>query len=115
MNFNCSIADPYKRTWVFFFLILFVALLWSVFLLVNEQMIGTSIMMGTLAAFISLFSFTCCAKYRKWIFFYLIVFVALLWAAFLMRQEAMIWVSILLVIVSVGMSMFSFMFCETEQ
>ena len=112
MEITCTIPD--KRTWVFFFLILFVALLWASFLMVTGEMLGTSVMLAILAGFISLFSFTCCAKYRSWIFFYLIVFVALLWAAFLIMEGVMIWVSILLVIVSVGMSLFSFMFCETE-
>ena len=113
MEITCTIPD--KRTWIFFFLILFVALLWSSFLLVTGQMLATSVMLAVLAGFISLFSFTCCAKYRSWIFFYLIVLVALLWASFLLMQGVMVWVSVLLVLISVGSSLFSFMFCEKEQ
>jgi Flp pilus assembly protein TadB len=39
---------------------------------------------------------------RTWVFFYLICFVAMLWATFLLVKGAMLWVSILLVIVVLG-------------
>lgn len=41
---------------------------------------------------------------RTWIVFYLISFVVLLWAAFLSSQGVMLWVSLLLVIIIVGMN-----------
>ncbi len=41
---------------------------------------------------------------RTWVVFYLISFVVLLWAAFLSSQGVMLWVSLLLVIVIVGVN-----------
>lgn len=41
---------------------------------------------------------------RTWIVFYLISFVVLLWAAFLSSQGVMLWVSLLLVIIIVGVN-----------
>jgi len=41
---------------------------------------------------------------RLWIMFYLIAFVTLLWAVFLTAQGTMLWVSLMLVIVVVGIS-----------
>jgi hypothetical protein len=39
---------------------------------------------------------------RTWIFFYLICFVALLWAVFLLAQGVMLWIGLTLVIIVVG-------------
>jgi len=44
---------------------------------------------------------------RTWIMFYLISFVGLLWAAFLSVQGIMLWVSLFLVIVIVGINFFT--------
>ncbi|MCK9579213.1 MAG: hypothetical protein M0Q92_02040 [Methanoregula sp.] len=104
-----------KRTWIFFFLILLVALLWAAFLLIQGEMVAVSSTLAITAAFISFFSFTCCTKYRTWIFFYLIVLTAILWSSFLLMQGAMLWVSAFLFIVAGGTSIFSFLFCESEQ
>ncbi len=41
---------------------------------------------------------------RTWIVFYLISFVVLLWAAFLSAAGVMLWVSLLLVIVIIGVN-----------
>jgi len=41
---------------------------------------------------------------RTWVVFYLISFVMLLWAAFLSAQGVMLWVSLLLVILIVGVN-----------
>jgi hypothetical protein len=41
---------------------------------------------------------------RTWVIFYLISFVVLLWAAFLSSQGVMLWVSLLLVILIVGVN-----------
>jgi Flp pilus assembly protein TadB len=44
---------------------------------------------------------------RTWIMFYLISFVALLWAAFLSAKGSMLWVSLMLVIVVLGVNFFT--------
>ena len=43
---------------------------------------------------------------QTWIIFYLISFVVLLWAAFLSAQGVMLWVSLMLVIVIVGVNFY---------
>ena len=43
---------------------------------------------------------------RTWVVFYLISFVVLLWAAFLSAQGIMLWVSLMLVIVIVGVNFY---------
>jgi len=48
---------------------------------------------------------------RTWVFFYLICFVALLWAVFLLTQGMMLWVGLTLVLVVVG---FNFILVATE-
>ncbi|OPY37407.1 MAG: hypothetical protein A4E35_01323 [Methanoregula sp. PtaU1.Bin051] len=99
---------PEKRTYLFFLLILLAAVLWATFLLVTGTLVYLSISIVIIAAFISLFSFTYYRKIRTWIFFYLIVLVALLWAVFLLQQGVMLWVSVLLFVMAAGMSFFSF-------
>ena len=44
---------------------------------------------------------------RTWIMFYLISFVGILWATFLSVQGVMLWVSLFLVIVIVGIHFFT--------
>ena len=44
---------------------------------------------------------------RTWIMFYLISFVGLLWAVFLSVQCVMLWVSLFLVIIIVGINFFT--------
>ncbi|MFA5269130.1 MAG: hypothetical protein WC379_14275 [Methanoregula sp.] len=44
---------------------------------------------------------------RTWIVFYLISFVVLLWAAFLSAQGVMLWISLLLVIIIVGLNFYT--------
>jgi len=46
-------------------------------------------------------------NFRTWIMFYLISFVGLLWATFLSVQGVMLWVSLFLVIVIVGINFFT--------
>ena len=41
---------------------------------------------------------------RTWVIFYLLSFVGILWAAFLTVQGAMLWVSLMLVIIVVGVN-----------
>jgi hypothetical protein len=105
---------PDNRTYLFFFLILFVAILWATFLLITGTMVYLSLSIVIIAAVISLFSFTGYRNLRTWIFFYLIVLVALLWAVFLLVQGVMLWVSVLLFITAIGMSIFSFVMTEEE-
>lgn len=51
-------------------------------------------------------------KLRTWIFFYLIILTALLWATFLMTQGVMMETSIALFIIATFMSSFSFTFTK---
>jgi uncharacterized BrkB/YihY/UPF0761 family membrane protein len=44
---------------------------------------------------------------RTWIVFYLISFVVLLWAAFLSAQGVMLWVSLFLVLVIIGVNFYT--------
>jgi cytochrome c biogenesis protein CcdA len=46
---------------------------------------------------------------RTWVVFYLISFVVLLWAAFLSSQGVMLWVSLLLVVIIVGLNFMTVM------
>ena len=110
-----SRQQPDKRTYIFFLLIFLVALLWATFLLVTGTMAIVSVSIVIIAAFVSLFSFTGYGKLRTWIFFYLIVLVALLWAVFLLQQGVMIWMSILLFIVAGGMTIFSFVMNDEQE
>nr|WP_319377067.1 hypothetical protein [uncultured Methanoregula sp.] len=110
MNAMCT--PPEKRTWIFFFLILLVAILWASFLLIRGEMVETSLLLAITAIFISLFAFVHCSRHRLWIFFYLIVLVAILWASFLIMKGAMIWVSVLLFILAGGTTIFSFLLVE---
>ena len=48
---------------------------------------------------------------RVWVFFYLICFVALLWAVFLLTQGMMLWVGLTIVLIVVG---FNFILVTTE-
>lgn len=48
---------------------------------------------------------------RTWTFFYLICFVALLWAVFLLTQGMMLWVGLTLVLIVVG---FNFILVASE-
>ena len=41
---------------------------------------------------------------RGWVFYYLICFVALLWAGFIFQQGVMLWVATLLAIIVLGFS-----------
>ncbi len=109
-----SRQPPDKRTYIFFFLILLVALLWATFLLVTGTMVYLSVSIVIIAAFISLFSFTYYRKLRTWIFFYLIVLVALLWAVFLLEQGVMLWMSVLLFTIAGGMSIFTFVMNDED-
>ncbi len=48
---------------------------------------------------------------RPWIFFFLICFVAMLWATFLLAQGVMLWVGVMLIIIVLG---FNFILISSE-
>jgi multisubunit Na+/H+ antiporter MnhC subunit len=98
--------DVSPRTWFFFYLICLVAILWATFLLVREEMVWLSFAMVIIAAGSGMFLFIHDIKLRTLFFFYLICLVAILWAVFLLVREEFLWVSIFLVLVSAGMSIF---------
>ncbi|MDO9324500.1 MAG: hypothetical protein Q7T80_06030 [Methanoregula sp.] len=112
MEISCTV--PEKRTWIFFFLILLAGLLWASFLMIQGQMPEMSVLLAIISVFISLFSFIHCTRHRTWIFFYLIVLVAVLWASFLLMQGAMIWISAFLFLVAGGTTIFSFLLIEPQ-
>ena len=98
--------DIAPRTWFFFYLICLVAILWATFLLIREEMVWLSFAMVIIAAGSGMFLFIHDIKLRTLFFFYLICLVAILWAVFLLVREEFLWVSIFLVLVSVGMAIF---------
>jgi len=101
---------PLQRTRIIFFLILFAAALWAVFLIRAGEFFQFSLMLALIAGLNPVFVFLdvkSSQKIRGWIFFYLMILVALLWATFLMMQGTMLWISLLLFIVVSGMCLFS--------
>ncbi len=108
---------PLQRTRIIFFLILFAAALWAVFLIRQGEIFQFTLMFALIAGLNPVFVFLdvkSSQKMRGWIFFYLIILVALLWATFLMVQGVLLWVSLLLFIVVSGMCLFSLMMEEHE-
>ena len=96
---------PHQRTRIMFFLILAVAALWAIFLLQRGEMVLFIFMFASLAAINPVVAFVELKnekKTRSLFFFYLIVLVALLWAAFLNYLGVHLWVSLFLFIVAVG-------------
>jgi len=94
-----------NRTRVFFFLILFAAGLWAVFLLQRGELLQLSILVAALAAINPVVAFVevrnpCQA--RSLFFLYLLVLVALLWATFLLVLGVQLWISLFLFIIAVG-------------
>lgn len=108
---------PLQRTRIVFFLILFAAALWAVFLIRQGEFFQFSLMFALIAGLNPVFVFLdvkSSQKIRGWIFFYLMVLVALLWATFLMVQGVLLWVSLLLFIVVSGMCVYSLAMEEPE-
>ncbi len=106
-----------QRTRIVFFLILFAAALWAVFLIRQGEFFQFSLMFALIAGLNPVFVFLDVKgsqKIRGWIFFYLMVLVALLWATFLMVQGVLLWVSLLLFIVVSGMCVYSLAMEEPE-
>ena len=100
------------RTWVFFFLIVLVALLWATFLLTRGEMIYTSVALAIIATFMSSFAFTFTTKFKRYIYLNLIIFAAVLWASFLLMQGAMIVVSLFMYAVAGCINIFAFLWIE---
>jgi hypothetical protein len=108
---------PLQRTRIFFFLILFAAALWAVFLIRQGEIFLFTLMFALIAGLNPVFVFLdvkSSQKMRGWIFFYLIILVALLWATFLMIQGVMLWVSLMIFIVVSGMCLLSLVFEEPD-
>ena len=102
-------GDISPRTWILFYLICLVAILWATFLLVREEMVWLSFALVIIAAGSGMFLFIQNIKLRTGFFFYLICLVAILWATFLLVREEMVWVSIFLFLVSAGMVIFAYL------
>jgi len=51
---------------------------------------------------------------RGWVFYYLICFVALLWAGFIFQQGIMLWIGLLLAIIVLGFSVILFIMLIIE-
>lgn len=108
---------PLQRTRIFFFLILFAAALWAVFLIRSGEFFQFTLMFALIAGLNPVFVFLdvkSSEKVRGWIFFYLMVLVALLWATFLMIQGVMLWISLMIFIVISGMCLFSMVIEEPD-
>jgi predicted neutral ceramidase superfamily lipid hydrolase len=110
---------PRQRTRIFFILILAVAALWAMFLLQRGEMLQFTFMFASLAAINPVVAFVEMKdpqKSRSLFFFYLIILVALLWAAFLSYLGVHLWVSLLLFIIAVGVPfLINMMESEAEQ
>ncbi len=100
------------RTWVFFFLIVLVALLWATFLLTRGEMIYTSVALAIIATFMSSFAFMFTTRFKRYIYLNLIIFAAILWATFLLMQGAMIIVSLFMYAVAGCINIFAFLWIE---
>ena len=96
---------PRERTRIFFFLILFVAVLWAVFLLHKGEVLQFVFLFASLAAINPVVGFIEIRNHKKnrtLLLFYCLVLVALLWAAFLSYFGVHLWVSFFIFIISVG-------------
>jgi ABC-type cobalamin transport system permease subunit len=100
------------RTWIFFLLIVLVALLWATFLLTRGEMLYTSVALAIIATFMSSFAFTFTTKFKQYIYLNLIIFAAVLWASFLLIQGVMIYVSLFMYAVAGCINIFAFLWVE---
>jgi hypothetical protein len=96
---------PQQRTRIIFFLILAVAMLWAMFLIQRGEMLQFTFMFASLAAINPVVAFIEMKnpeRTRSLFFFYLLILVMLLWAAFLSYLGVHLWVSLFLFIIAVG-------------
>jgi hypothetical protein len=100
------LADtPRDRTRVMFLLILSAAALWAMFLIQRGEMLQFTFMFASLAAINPVVAFIEMkdpGRSRSLFFFYLLILVVLLWAAFLSYLGVHLWVSLFLFILAVG-------------
>ena len=104
--------DISPRTWILFYLICLVAILWATFLLVREEMVWLSFALVIIAAGSGMFLFIHNIKLRTVFFFYLICLVAILWAVFLIVRMEMVWVSMFLLLISACITIFAYFLCD---
>jgi len=100
-----SVNAPEQRTRVIFYLILFVAILWAVFLLHKGEVIQFILLFASLAAInpvVGFIEIRNSSKNRPLFLFYCLTLVALLWAAFLLYLGVHLWISLFLFITIVG-------------
>ena len=100
-----ELRAPGERTRIFFFLILFVAVLWAIFLLHKGEMLQFVFLFASLAAINLVVGFIEIRNHQKnrtLLLFYCLVLVALLWAAFLYYFGVHLWVSFFIFIIAVG-------------
>lgn len=98
-------STPQQRNRVLFFLILFVAVLWAVFLLNKGEMLQFIFLFASLAAINPVVGFIELKNHqqnRTLFLFYCLVLVALLWAAFLLYLGIHLWISLFIFIIVVG-------------
>jgi hypothetical protein len=105
---------PELRTWIFYYLAVLSALLWATFLLTRGEMLASSLMLALIATFMSWFAFIFTKRVRLLIFLYLIIFVAILWATFLLLQGVMIVVSVFMYSLAGCVNIFAFLWVDEE-
>ena len=98
-------SAPEQRGRIFFFLILFVAVLWAVFLLNRGEVLQFVFLFASLAAINPVVGFIEIRNSEAGhtlFLFYCLMLVALLWAAFLLYLGVHLWISLLILIIAVG-------------
>jgi len=98
-------SAPEQRTRVFFFLILFVAVLWAVFLLHKGEVLQFVFLFASLAAInpvVGFIEIRNSGEKHTLFLFYCLMLVALLWAAFLLYAGIHLWISLFIFIIVVG-------------
>lgn len=94
-----------KRTRIFFFLILFAAVVWAVFLLERGELLLFSFMFAGLVSVNPVIAFIEIKnpqEARSLFLFYIFVLAALLFAIFLLLLGVQLWISLFLFITAIG-------------
>lgn len=94
-----------QRLQIFFFLILFVAVMWAVFLLQRGEILQFIVMFAALAAINPFVAFIDLKNHKMphtLFLFYTLILVALVWATFLLFLGVHLWVSLLIFIIAAG-------------
>jgi hypothetical protein len=106
-----------QRVRVIFFLIVFVAALWAVFLIRQHEFFQFTIMIALIAGLNPVFVFIDVKnsqRLRGWIFFYLIALVGMLWATFLVVQGVLLLASLAIFFVVSGTTLYLLVKEDTE-